>query len=541
MTRKRRLLLTVLVTLLFGALFAVSPGAAQSLDFNDQDVGQDDEVLVENVVTDGDPTAILVTYPGQTSNIVAGVAPPQQVSDGAVTVSIGDTGGLPGQHTAHIIPAADASKEYVPGDTLSQSTLSGVTDSETALLTGDSSSSQPSLLNLNIANQGETANIPQGSDENVSLVVENAGTEISSFDVTLGIGSAVNQTKSTGPISADGSAILSFDGVTGGLAPGSYDVEVTATGELLRGNLTVEPEQTVNQRLNFSDQQLTETNEVVFENVETDGVTAQLLVTYQNASGDVVAGLNGGVFSGEDVPVRVLDTSAVPGEYTAHILPIEDASKPYQPGDLLSTETAANIADSETATISEEGQGPSLALEFDEQGIDNGAVTVENVTTGGVEAAVVVTYEQLGLGQTGRAVAGQTVGTFDGENVQVALNDTSGLGENHTAHILPADKLSTGTETGGALSETTADAVAASTEAYVSVEFIDGQPARDTTGNGLLNDVRGDGNFNILDVQSLFNNLERPDVQNNPNLFGFFDASDGMDILDVQGLFNRLP
>jgi parallel beta-helix repeat protein len=69
-----------------------------------------------------------------------------------------------------------------------------------------------------------------------------------------------------------------------------------------------------------------------------------------------------------------------------------------------------------------------------------------------------------------------------------------------------------------------------------------GEPARDTTGNGLLNDVRGDGEFNILDVQSLFNNLDDPTVQSNGQFFSFQqrETPKEVTILDVQELFNRL-
>ena len=36
------------------------------------------------------------------------------------------------------------------------------------------------------------------------------------------------------------------------------------------------------------------------------------------------------------------------------------------------------------------------------------------------------------------------------------------------------------------------------------VEVVDGKPATDTTGNGKLNDINGDGEFDIFDVQALY-------------------------------------
>jgi subtilisin family serine protease len=66
-------------------------------------------------------------------------------------------------------------------------------------------------------------------------------------------------------------------------------------------------------------------------------------------------------------------------------------------------------------------------------------------------------------------------------------------------------------------------------------------PPRDLDGDGLYEDVRGDGNLTILDVQSLFNNLDTPDLQEYATLYSFSeDDPQEVSILDVQGLFNRL-
>ncbi len=69
----------------------------------------------------------------------------------------------------------------------------------------------------------------------------------------------------------------------------------------------------------------------------------------------------------------------------------------------------------------------------------------------------------------------------------------------------------------------------------------DGNIATDTTGSGLLNDVTGDGEFNIFDVQTFFLNFETPTVQDNPEAFNFDgSANDEVTIFDVQALFVTL-
>jgi endonuclease YncB( thermonuclease family) len=64
-------------------------------------------------------------------------------------------------------------------------------------------------------------------------------------------------------------------------------------------------------------------------------------------------------------------------------------------------------------------------------------------------------------------------------------------------------------------------------------------PPQDLTNNGLYEDVNGDGEFDIFDVQALFETYESETVQNHAEFFDFND--DGViNIFDVQALFVRL-
>jgi hypothetical protein len=66
-------------------------------------------------------------------------------------------------------------------------------------------------------------------------------------------------------------------------------------------------------------------------------------------------------------------------------------------------------------------------------------------------------------------------------------------------------------------------------------------PPLDLDGDGLHEDLRGDGQANILDVQALFNLLGDDRVQQNADAFSFqSDGAGEVTILDVQGLFNEL-
>ena len=69
----------------------------------------------------------------------------------------------------------------------------------------------------------------------------------------------------------------------------------------------------------------------------------------------------------------------------------------------------------------------------------------------------------------------------------------------------------------------------------------DGNAATDTNGDGRLDDINGDGESDIFDVQALYRNVEDSAVQNNPEQFDFDGSGDNsVDIFDVQALYNQL-
>lgn len=66
-------------------------------------------------------------------------------------------------------------------------------------------------------------------------------------------------------------------------------------------------------------------------------------------------------------------------------------------------------------------------------------------------------------------------------------------------------------------------------------------PPRDHDGDGLYEDITGDGELTVADVQALFDNLDSPEVQAHASFFNFSGTgSDRATVFDVQALFNRI-
>ena len=80
----------------------------------------------------------------------------------------------------------------------------------------------------------------------------------------------------------------------------------------------------------------------------------------------------------------------------------------------------------------------------------------------------------------------------------------------------------------------------ASSSVSVSMQTLAEGPPADPNGDGLYEDVRGDGNVSTLDVQALFDYLHSDVVRTNSAAFNFQDFDSEVNILDVQVLFKQV-
>ena len=571
------------------ALYGVSDGGTVTTAEANGSVDFDDQATASSTFTDSDPsapgvvvnsvesnveTAVVVTYTdesaGGTGLVVAGVETfaAGALNGGNVAVPVEETGGFPGPHTAHLIPAADLSGSYTPGDVVSNKTAGNALDSEQATLfqgtltfenqtfpqqvfEGDTLAILPvaSLTGGDAAFTVDVHPVDQDGDllgasyVGSSAVLTGENTNVTVTAEQSGESVFENEFPLTGVNDLVAMLHLVDDNTSAGepATPGQYPALPHASaGGPVSGGVTDAAvlELPVVQDLRFPDQSLSIDDTVTVEGVRSDGVESAVIVTYPDGGSRTVAGLTTGTYSNESVEVGIEDTGGFPGSHTAHIVPIANLSGEYAPGDTVSNETAGNILAQATANVTDDV--PAQSLTFEDQFVDDGTVTVESAQSSRVESAILVTYP----GDSGLVVAGLTVGTFDDESVEVPIENASGLQSVHTAHIIPAEDLSKEYQPGDLVSVETAGNVSDQQTATVQIDIGDNNQApADTTGDGRLNDVDGVDGFSIFDVQAFFTSFNSDPVQANPVLFNFdgkSPESPEVSIFDVQALFTEL-
>ncbi|EMA68626.1 glycoside hydrolase family protein [Halorubrum aidingense JCM 13560] len=191
------------------------------------------------------------------------------------------------------------------------------------------------------------------------------------------------------------------------------------------------------------------------------------------------------------------DLVAVNGTSTFDVV-VEDAD-----GGVGAYSLALSVEDGETATI-------------EDVSVDDGALSDVQISADGSSATADVAL--LDTEQNG--------------SVTVATVTVAGSADGETAVDLDVSSL--GTESGDAYNVTAANG-ATLTVSELVVGGAD-QPAQDLDGDGVYEDVNGDGEVDELDVQLLFAERNSAVVQDSPDAFDF-NGDGEFDILDIQALF----
>lgn len=336
------------------------------LSFNDQNLSDNGTVLVEEVTTNQDST-IVITYETDEGLVIAGLASADNLENDTVEVLIEDVGGFPGEHTAHVIATEELSTNYVIGDTVSESTADSVLDFETALVSETVTEDEEVSVQLSFSDQilseNGTVTVQDVTSGQESVVVITYETEEDL--VIAGLASANNLEdenieiliEDAGGFPGEHTAhLIAVEDLSTEYSIGDTVSEDTAENVIDQESALVteaEPEQPqeFTGELEFNDQNLTENETVLVENVST-GQNSVVIITYETDEGLVVAGLSAADnVTSVDLEIEIMDASGYPGEHTAHVVAIDNLSSDYAIEDLVSEETALEILDSETANI----------------------------------------------------------------------------------------------------------------------------------------------------------------------------------------------
>jgi predicted transcriptional regulator/archaellum component FlaF (FlaF/FlaG flagellin family) len=394
------------------------------LSFSDQVLGTDATVTVDGVSTAQEST-VVVTYTDGDEEVVAGIEHANNLEDEDVSVAIEDTGGFPGEHTAWVFDSTDLPDDLAIGDDATP-VADAALDSKTATVDAGELTFTEQVLSpdgtvlvkdVSTAQESTVVVTYSDGDEEVVAGIEHAN-NLEDEDVSVAIEDAGGFPGEHTAWVFD-SADLPDDLAIGDDATPVADAALDSqTAAVAAGELS------------FDDQMLAPDGTVTVDSVST-AQDSTVVVTYTEGDKEVVAGVeHANNLEDKDVSVAVEDAGGFPGEHTAWVFDSADLPDNLAIGD-DATPVAGAAFDSESAIVS------AGELRFSDQVLNDGAVTVENVSTA-QDSTVVVTYTDDG----NEVVAGvEHANVLEGEDVHVEIQNTSGFPGEHTAWVFDSADL----------------------------------------------------------------------------------------------------
>jgi uncharacterized membrane protein len=442
-----------------------------------------------------------------------------------------------------------------------------VDDTETAQITV----TEPAAADFQVSNLQAPENATQGDAIDVSADIENAGEQTATKSVEFrvdangdGFGDSGDVVTSEDVELAGGeSATVEFTDVdTSGLAPGDYAHGVFTEDDNATAQITVEepPEPPSDKETTVSLQPADQTTAV--------GVTATYDIVVEDADGGVGAA-EVGVAVDDPGVATITDASAVDANASEDVDIAADGSSVDLEYAFADTADTGSVT---IATVSLEGSGAGTAnlslestgandevLVFDEEGLGydvtgtNGAtVDVQAVqflvddleapekAAVGSDVTVTANVTNDGAVESTQPVEFRIDVDADGE-LETVETEPKTIAPGETAQVsftvsVPED-ASLGPRQHGVF--TAADNATAEIEFTPPDVNGDGLLPGDLDGDGLYEDVNGDGELNTGDAQALFSNRDAPAVQNNAGAFDF-NGDGSVNTGDAQALFNEV-
>jgi len=214
-----------------------------------------------------------------------------------------------------------------------------------------------------------------------------------------------------------------------------------------------------------------------------------------------------------------------------------DASEP-EPGDLDTAVelTPRNATTARNGTVTYE---VVLTDAYGGVGAVEGTISVENATVGTVTNVSVLGgdgYKTVNITDGGASVYfdGALLNTTDRGGATIATVTVQGATPGQTTFDLSIDAV--GNESGAEYNVTSVDDAGLNVTTLGPLRESYAGPPTDPDGDGLFEDINGDGDVNIVDVQALYTLYDNETVKNNTAMFNF-NGDEGVTIVDVQRLY----
>jgi hypothetical protein len=395
------------------------------------------------------------------------------------TLSVSTGAGDAGTYTAEVSSGDDT-------DSTTVTVLSGPEFAVTITGASDPVAGQPLNVTAEIANTGDVE-----ATQTVTLDVPGLGTD--SVEVTLGAGVSTVETLAVTTEAGDA---------------GEYTAEVSSGDDTDSTGVSVlEPASlAVN---------ITDTSDPVAG--QSLNVTAEIANTGDTAATGTIT-LDVGPLGENSTGVELAGGASVETTLTVDTGP-EDA------GEYTATVSSPDDSDSANVTVSQADQFLVDIVEMNDTVIEGDPMTMT------------VEVENIGQGPGTQTL---TVDVEGHDSVEMQVDLAAGQTVQETMEMsMESQKLGTYNVTAATADDTDQETI------EVRLPTLPGQhgPPQDVFGDGLHEDVDGDGQFDIFDVQAFFTHLDSPEIQEHAWAYNFWGTSEGepkINILDVQRMFDRL-
>lgn len=391
-----------------------------SVNLPDQEIGSNngsDAVLVDGVTGDEGQYVVITD---DDLNVVGTYALEDRAANEEFVVEL-DESVEPGEYRAHL-----TSDVQLVGD-------DGIVTDTGELYDADLAFEDQEFVGSTTEVTVQTAALMDGMDNSTqfAVAIHNASGDIigtatgltaeeSDVTVSLNDGESIDE-------EGEYVAMLHFSNETDALAP----INVVDDGSVstITDTATITP---IESDAAFDDQILGDGSEVLIEDVQAAEDSTVVLTYGENRT---IAGTAAFPASDEptNVSITVADAGGFPGDHTAHVIPTDQLSSEYGPGDNVSAATAANVTTNVSATVYD------ASVSVEDQTVQDSTDEVTVSTADLLDGASDDTTFGVEISVDGEVVGSETGLTGENDDVTVSLTESIDVTSEVTATLVDDD------------------------------------------------------------------------------------------------------